>query len=231
MNAAQVNLGSRSVQDVELRAPEEIASALMDGEVDVDRLDGVFASDEVRSKLFSSWNAYQVIGDSLRGNAEVVASQPPGDFLSTFRERLQAEAAQEARPSIPLESYVPRPVEALVRVPAANDAVFRWKLVAGFASLAAVMAVSWTVLSSAPSAGGQVGPQLAAAPVPAQAAVPVAVAPSPSTEVVVNTGQGPLIRDARLEELLAEHRQNGGMSALQMPTGFIRNATYDAAGR
>jgi sigma-E factor negative regulatory protein RseA len=40
-----------------------------------------------------------------------------------------------------------------------------------------------------------------------------------------------VIRDAQLEALLAEHRQHGGMSALQTPTGFIRNATYDAAGR
>jgi sigma-E factor negative regulatory protein RseA len=49
--------------------------------------------------------------------------------------------------------------------------------------------------------------------------------------VAVSTGQGVVIRDARLEELLAEHRQHGGMSALQMPTGFIRGATYDASDR
>jgi sigma-E factor negative regulatory protein RseA len=47
--------------------------------------------------------------------------------------------------------------------------------------------------------------------------------------VAVSTGQGILIRDARLEQMLAEHRQYGGMSALQMPAGFLRNATYDTA--
>jgi sigma-E factor negative regulatory protein RseA len=47
--------------------------------------------------------------------------------------------------------------------------------------------------------------------------------------VVVQTAQGQVLRDVRLEELLAEHRQYGGMSALQMPAGFLRNATYDAA--
>lgn len=57
------------------------------------------------------------------------------------------------------------------------------------------------------------------------------VAPSGNPSVAVNTGQGVLIRDAQLEALLAEHRQHGGMSALQTPSGFIRNATYDAAGR
>ena len=112
-------------------------------------------------------------------------------------------------------------------------AVSIWKLVAGVASLAAVMAVSWTVLSGVPpAAGGTSGPQLAAVPTAPEAAERVAAqVTTPSTAVVVNTGQGTLIRDARLEELLAEHRQNGSMSALQMPTGFIRNATYDAAGR
>jgi sigma-E factor negative regulatory protein RseA len=52
-----------------------------------------------------------------------------------------------------------------------------------------------------------------------------------TTAVVVNTPQGAVIRDTQLEALMAEHRQHGGMSALQMPAGFLRNATYDATGR
>ena len=32
----------------------------------------------------------------------------------------------------------------------------------------------------------------------------------------------------QLEQLLAEHRQYGGMSALQMPAGFLRDATHQA---
>ncbi len=39
-----------------------------------------------------------------------------------------------------------------------------------------------------------------------------------------------MIRDPRLDELLAAHRQLGNStSALQMPAGFLRNATF--AGR
>jgi sigma-E factor negative regulatory protein RseA len=111
-----------------------------------------------------------------------------------------------------------------VRAPAANDAVFRWKLLAGAASLAAVMAVSWSVLSGAPAgAGGSAGPQLAL-----MQPAPEAAGNLPSA-VLVSTPQGPVIRDARLEQLLAEHRQYGGMSALQMPAGFLRDATFDAA--
>jgi sigma-E factor negative regulatory protein RseA len=37
-----------------------------------------------------------------------------------------------------------------------------------------------------------------------------------------------MVRDARLEELLAAHKEFGGASALQMPSGFLRNATFEA---
>lgn len=235
MNAAQVNLNLRPQKEIDLVAPDQALSALVDGELDAALLDGLLAADEGRAEVFASWHTYQVIGDVLRGNRVVATAQAPGDFLAGVRERLRSESAPVAQPVGEGRLLVQNPPAALVQVPAANDAVFRWKMVAGLASLAAVMAVSWTVLSGAPSgSGGAAGPQLASAPVPTQqAAAPVAVsaAAAPSNALVVNTGQGPLIRDARLEELLAEHRQNGGMSALQMPTGFIRNATYDAAGR
>ena len=114
-----------------------------------------------------------------------------------------------------------------VRGQAANDAVFRWKLLAGVASLAAVMAVSWTVLGTTPgSPTNSASPQLA---LMGPAAAPAAQLSRVGTEpVAVNTSQGVLIRDAQLEALMAEHRQFGGVSALQMPAGFLRNATHDA---
>jgi sigma-E factor negative regulatory protein RseA len=40
-----------------------------------------------------------------------------------------------------------------------------------------------------------------------------------------------MLRDSRLDELLAAHKQFGGTSALQMPAGFLRNATFDSAQR
>lgn len=233
MNAAQVSLNARSQEEIDPTVPEQLVSALVDGEVDAAQLDGLFAAEEGRTAVLASWHSYQVIGDVLRGSGAVATAQPPGDFLAAVRERLRSESVAAVQPVGDERLAMHLPPAALVQAPAANDAVFRWKLVAGFASLAAVMAVSWTVLSGAPSgAGGQAGPQLAAAPASPEIASPGVInVATPSTALVVNTGQGPLIRDARLEELLAEHRQNGGMSALQMPTGFIRNATYDAAGR
>jgi sigma-E factor negative regulatory protein RseA len=121
---------------------------------------------------------------------------------------------------------------AQVRGAAANDPVMRWKMAAGLASLAAVVAVSWSVIqgASAPGDSAVSAPQLAQVAPPTDPAIPVVAAPDAgSTNVAVSTGQGILIRDARLEQMLAEHRQYGGMSALQMPAGFLRNATYDTA--
>ena len=78
-------------------------------------------------------------------------------------------------------------------------------------SLVAVVAVAWNAGSGllAPSAA----PQLARSEAPQQ--------------VLVMSEQGPMVRDARLQELLAEHKQFGGTSALQMPSGFLRNATFE----
>lgn len=224
MNAVQVSLNPPSQEDAGHRSPEQALSALADGELSEDQLVALWAPDAETDKVLSTWHSYQVIGEVLRGEGVTTPfAQASADFLAGVRERLQSEAAPVLQ--TPQETVT-------ARGPAANDAVFRWQLVAGLASLAAVMAVSWTVLSGAPAEPGAAAPQLAAAPTPAAAVAAHSVSPAqPSTTVVVNTGQGPLIRDARLEELLAEHRQNGGMSALQMPTGFIRGATYDAAGR
>ena len=66
---------------------------------------------------------------------------------------------------------------------AANDSVFRWKMAAGFASVAAVAAVGWGVMLAGGGLGGRQGTQLAAvtpdavvvASAPASAAAPLSV--------------------------------------------------------
>jgi len=40
-----------------------------------------------------------------------------------------------------------------------------------------------------------------------------------------------MLRDPRLDELLAAHKQAAGASALQTPAGFLRNATFEGASR
>ena len=102
--------------------------------------------------------------------------------------------------------------------PAANSSVFRWKMVAGFASLAAVAAIGWNSLSALQ---GQ-GKQLASAPVPQ---------PTEVLAVSEGAGQPVMLRDPRLDELLQAHKQFGSTSALQMPAGFLRNATFEEPSR
>ena len=99
---------------------------------------------------------------------------------------------------------------AMSAVQAANDQQFRWKLVAGFASMGAVAVLAWTLSGSSM---GTFAPQLAQ-----DVRAPTLVTASP---------EGPMIRDARLEELLSAHKQMGA-TTLQVPSGFMRNAGFEA---
>ena len=188
-------------------------SAFVDGELPHSEVDAILEGYSESADARANWQAYHLIGDVLRNSsASVLPAQSAQDFVSEFNRRLAAETV--------LSRVAGAENAPIVRAAAANDAVFRWKLVAGLASLAAVVAVSWTLIESVSSPVGG-GPQLALVSSPATT--------PPAGAVVVQTAQGQVLRDARLEELLAEHRQYGGMSALQMPAGFLRNATYDAA--
>lgn len=203
-------------------------SACMDGQRDGSEVQLLLdAMDSPGDQTLLTWTSYHIIGEVLRGQADVPGGTAPAAFLSEFRERMTKECGQT--PSQPvLDTGSAAMVAHTHRVPAANDAVFRWKLVAGLASVAAVMAVAWGVLGVSAPVGSETGVQLAdGAPTQGIPLVAQRSSEQPSTStVVVQTPQGALIRDARLQQLLAEHRQNG-LSALQMPAGFLRNATHD----
>jgi len=109
-------------------------------------------------------------------------------------------------------------------MPAANDAVFRWKVVAGVTAVAAIVAVVWGsgALSGAPSGGAQwAGSTHNSAPVPIVVSAPVVPASASSG----------VVRDPQIEEWMAAHRQWGGASALQTSAGFLRAASYDVPAR
>lgn len=239
MNAAQHHKQLPVEGAAALSASDDHAlSAMADGEIGASELDALLGSFDDSDQTLSNWHAYQVIGDVLRGHEDPMGATSASDFLAAVRLGLHTQSVEPGFSTL-------QPVEATaVRASgrhseAANDAVFRWKLVAGFASVAAVMAVSWSVMvGSGGALDGTAGAQMAltspgpdAMPVQQPATAMAAAVPTTASPLAINTGQGILIRDAQLEALLAEHRQHGGMSALQMPSGFIRNATYDAAGR
>lgn len=191
----------------------QAVSALVDGELSSSELDELLGHGPDGLAWRSEWQTYHLIGDLLRGSEPALTARPADE---AFAARMSARLREEPRPV--LQEAAPA---VLVRGAAANDAVFRWKLVAGVASLAAAAAVGWSLVDLG-GAQTAIGPQIAMgspAPVVAEAAQPV----------LVQTPQGQMVRDAQLEQLLSEHRQYGGMSALQMPAGFLRNATYDDA--
>lgn len=201
----------------------ERVSALVDGQLDhatfAHTMDWLASSREARA----TWHAYHVFGDALRdpGLRECGRDQA---FLDRLQVRLaqsgpanlrDGEAGGEVSPvqasarlvSVGSVETVVAPGNA---VQVANDAVLRWQWLAAVASLMTVAVLGWHV--------GTVSTTQQGAPVIASAAAP-------------GVEQQVMLRDPRLDELLAAHRQFGGTSALQMPTGFLRNATFEPPAR
>lgn len=185
----------------------ELISALADGQLAGEDFAHALALCEGDAEVLASWKAYHLIGDVLRSPG-LGSHASEALFVTRLRARLSQEPALAAAPA-----WHPAPAQPAgpSRSEASNDAGFGWKLVAGFASVAAVAAIAWNTGAGllSPSAA----PQLARA--------------DAAQQVLVPSQQGTMVRDARMQELLAAHRQFGGTSALQMPSGFLRNATFE----
>lgn len=180
----------------------ELISALADGQLRDEAFARGVTLAATDPAAREAWQTYHLIGDVLR-SGELAVGSSPSAFLERLQRRLQDEPLAAPEPAV----FARRPE-------AANDASFRWKLVAGFASVAAVGAMAWSLV------GG----------LPARPALPE-LAKAPAGTVLTASERGVMIRNPQLDELLAAHRQLGGASALQMSTGFVRNATFEAAGR
>ena len=193
----------------------EQLSALVDGALHRDELPLAldFAYEQQGRE---AWCLYHLVGDVLR-SPELATGTDSRDFLSRLRQNLAAEPVSELSAIAELQQIVSPPT---VLVEAANTSLFRWKMVAGFASLAVVAAVGWNSWGYL-QGNEQVAAQLAVA------------APASAEILAVADGDAPvvMIRDPRLDELLAAHKQFGSTSALQMPAGFLRNATFEAPAR
>lgn len=215
---------------------KELLSALVDGELYGDELSQAVAWAE-EGEGHASWQLYHLVGDVLR--SPELAHHSQHDLLSGLRAQLAQEPPLSLQPAA-LEQLAPAQlpmtsaVQSLVRDPVANASVFRWKVAAGFASVAAVAAMGWNLVVVPAGTGSQ----LAQAPAASQASVQLAQgtpgAPMMSVPqidgsvIAVATGNGSevILRDPRLDELLAAHRQFGSKASLQMPADFLRNASF-----
>lgn len=208
--------------DTQTPSAGEALSALADGELTAAELAALWQGED--AEQMATWGRYQLIGEALRAGAALPAD---AGRVATVMQRLRTDSPQ-VQPERLLPVAVQDPLPQAQSHHAANDEVFRWKMLAGFAAVAAAAAVIWNVTLVAP---GAAGPQLAQAPsAPAPATTLAAADSGQPPPVLVPGQQGPILRDPRLEELMAAHRQAGGMSALQMPAGFLRNATFELPG-
>jgi sigma-E factor negative regulatory protein RseA len=170
------------------------------------------------------WQAYHVVGEVLRTGESGVRTHDAA-FLQRLKLGLRQEAPLSRVDAINLGAVCAHSTGAIgqngLKNEAANDARFRWRLSAGLASLALVSMVGWLAL------GNWREQSMAQQLAQTQAAKPAAV----QQQVLVGVEPQLMIRDPQLDALLAAHRQAGGTSALQVPTGFLRNATYEGAPR
>lgn len=210
--------------------PAEWLSALVDGELHTAECPAALGSPASSSEVALQWRTYHLIGDALRADSgQLRADQFGADaqFVTRLSQRLALETispvavvavvAVAADPAQVVNAVPLPPIQADVRVDgavkqAANDGNGRWKMLAGVACMGTVAALAWSLAGVNPNSGadqlaltGQGGAQ---------------------GQVVVTSAQGPVVRDARLEELLAAHKQMGGTS-LPVPTGFLRNANFE----
>ncbi len=206
----------------------EQISALVDGQLQgtefAQAMDRMGEADALRS----TWSTYHLIGDVLRSGVHA-----PCTDNAAFVTRLQQRLARESVSAVPRPVAVPATpvaVPALPHIEAANEPVFRWKLVAGAASLAAAAAIGWNWVGSG---AVPAGPQLAQQQVPTVLASTETSRPAPvqleSNQVLVGNRPQVMLRDPRLDQLLEAHQQAGGAS--QMPSGFLRNATFEGPSR
>lgn len=194
---------------------DEMISALADGQLQGDAFAQAVDAVSRDAQARASWHAYHLIGDVLR-SPELARASSSEDFLARLQGRLEQEPPLSAeRPLV--ETRLVVVAQGELSVEAANASSFRWKLVAGVASVAAVAAIAWGLVGGLTGKPGQA--ELAQAP------------PQAPAVAVAENAPAVMIRDPRLDELLAAHRQAGGASALQMPSGFLRNATFEGPAR
>ena len=208
----------------ETMSDHEVVSALVDGQLRGD--DFVHAVDLLASSAEhrSTWHVYHTVGDVMR-----TGTCQPMHKDSEFLQRLRLNLARERLPIENNEILTLGLSEKRVASPAntvlaSNDSSFRWKAWGGVFSVIAVSAVAWQMFT------GMENPRGLAQVTPATLPSQVWGQNGPGQLVAVEN-PGPMIRDPRLDALLAAHQQLGGTSAFQNPTGFVRSATFTGTGR
>jgi sigma-E factor negative regulatory protein RseA len=190
-----------------LSKPEQLC-ALHDGELDAAQAAALVRASLVDDSLMQQWRSMSAIGHVMRQESR----QPT----------LQAAPVMSAAHTAPQAVQV-----------AANDS--RWKMVAGFAALAAVGSLVWGLLgaggSGAPTGGVLASNQQGINQQSTLPATTLVSAPTGQATTQIAGQEVTMIRNPRLDEFLAAHKQFGGVSALQQPAGSLRSVSVTAGHR
>lgn len=211
-------------------ARAERLSALYDGEHnggnDVSSDD--FCRDVARDDgLAARWASYALIGDVLRSPDLISA---PACVSDAFMQRMRASLAAEPVVLVPAAAAAVAAHSAAMPQAASKRP---WAWAAGFASITLAAAVAWNAL---PQRAGDAQLATMNSSNRQNAVVNVAVKPNAASEKittannnlsVVQTANGNMIRDARLDQYFSAHHRIGG--AATAPAGFVRNAAVQAA--
>lgn len=189
----------------------ELISALADSQLQGEALEKALGFVSLDDSAIASWARIHLIRDVLQCPVAAAGNVPVPAGSSSFLDRFN-QALATTQPFVigVAPSVTPAVETGVTAVLAANDSVFRWKVASGFATLGAVAVMIWTSMAEqglAPSA------QLAQQPASAQ--------------ILVASPEGIIVRDARLNELLAAHKQQGAGSALQASSGFLQSAAFE----
>jgi len=181
-------------------------SALVDGQLRGAEFSEAMDSLASQPEDERAWQMYHLIGDVLRSE-ELAGGAHDRDFLSRLEQKLAQEPVRKASAS----TWVFH-----AQGTSANAGAWRW--ISGVAVTVLVSAAGWGVWNS--TSDGQQLASTQAEPVVVKAEGPAELAEGPV-----------MLRDPELDALMAAHQQLGGHSALQMPSGFLRNATFERPAR
>ena len=165
------------------------------------------------------WHLYHLAGDAMR-SADLAPSPFELDFLERFEVRLASESVSYSESAVHLELEQMNAGADVSRDESANTGNFRWRAAPGALSLGACALVALVLW------GATGGPQ-------SLESTSTVSKVSPNVEIVASGAQTEqiMIRNPELDALLAAHGAMGGNSALQLPSGFLRNATFEQPAR
>jgi sigma-E factor negative regulatory protein RseA len=187
----------------------------MDDHLDAGDASGAIARLVASDEAQSTWHRYHLIGDIMRSDAlapcaaELGFAQRVMDSLDKQPSVIPEQAGQKVITGIDAEQ----------KMTGANAAEFRIKAMAG--ALVACL-IAFLLVGSLQVEKESAAPQVVASQNKSF---------NESEGLAVVVDRPVMTRDPELDALLSAHEQMGGHSALQTPSGFLRNATFDRSKR